>query len=86
MPDDYNGVLVETQDEWAGRDRMPHQTQRESDLENIIRRLVRGINWVEEHPTVLVDTDLLVAVNGAPGCEGCYNDALEIVSMLGEKT
>lgn len=27
MPDCYNGVLVETQDEWAGRDRMPLQDQ-----------------------------------------------------------
>ena len=53
-------------------------------LERIVTRLVKGLSWVENHPTALLDSDLLVAVNGAPGCEGCYNDALCVVSTLKE--
>lgn len=49
-------------------------------LEQILVKLVKGLAWVENHPTVLVDTDLLEAVNFAPGCEDCYNNALEVVA------
>lgn len=49
-------------------------------LEQIVVKLVKGLTWVENHPTVLVDTDLLEAVNFAPGCENCYNNALEVVA------
>ena len=49
-------------------------------LEQIVVKLVKGLAWVENHPTVLVDTDLLEAVNSAPGCEDCYNNALEVVA------
>lgn len=49
-------------------------------LEQIVVKLVEGLAWVENHPTVLVDTDLLEAVNFAPGCEDCYNNALEVVA------
>lgn len=48
-------------------------------LEQVVVRLVKGLTWVENHPTVLVDTDLLEAVNNAPDCENCYNNALDIV-------
>lgn len=48
-------------------------------LEQILMKLVKGLTWVENHPTVLVDTDLLEAVNNAPDCEDCYNNALDIV-------
>lgn len=49
-------------------------------LEQIVVKLVKGLAWVENHPTVLLDTDLLEAVNFAPGCEDCYNNALEVVA------
>lgn len=55
-----------------------------SDAKQIIVKLVQGLNWVENHPTILLDTDLLEAVNKAPGCENCYNDALNIISELGD--
>lgn len=56
-----------------------------AELERIVYRLVSGLQWVQNNPTCLLDKNLLEALNYAPGCEDCYNDALCVVCKLEEE-
>lgn len=55
-------------------------------LEETIVRLVSALSYIENHPTLLLDTDLLVAVNfKVPGCEGCFTAAQNIAIAVGDR-